>query len=47
VPDGSCRLLLPLAFVKIGWFILYFSLYNPTLMECSAVKFSMPNTCEV
>ena len=47
MPDDSCRLLLPLSFVKICWFILYFSLYNPALMEGYAVKFGMPNSCEV
>jgi len=29
VLDGSCRLLLPLAFVKMGWFILYFIFVQP------------------
>jgi len=43
----NCRLLLPLAFVKMGWFILYFSLYNPALMERSAVKFDMLNCLAV
>jgi len=47
VSDDSYRLLLPLAFAKMVWFIWYNIFFNPALMEHSAVKFGMPNCREV
>ena len=50
--SGKCLMAIadcyyPHAFVKMGWFIVYFSLYNPALMERSAVNFGMPTCREV
>ena len=41
MPDGSCRLLPPLPFVKMGWFMWYFIFVQPCVNGTFRLKSRM------